>query len=136
MEKREISRCLLFKIEMWSIDVHMQKKKIQAQPSIRLFDLYPIILHWIEYYITNILQDLMSVKSRSSYQNYSYISQFHVSIWMKKIKCMFCLIRWLDTPVHFFLTDKDYFGHCVMLVIRFVVQTQANYLWLHNNLSN
>lgn len=31
------------------------KKKIQAQPSIGLFDLYPIILHWIEYYITNIL---------------------------------------------------------------------------------
>lgn len=40
------------------------------------------------------------------------------------------------TNAFFFLTDKDYFGHCVMLVIQFVVQTQANYLWLHNNLSN
>lgn len=100
------------------------KKKIQAQPSIGLFDLYSIILHWIEYYISIFLSKLFL---------HFPISRLYMD---EKIKCMFCLIRWLDTPVHFFLTDKDYFGHCVMLVIRFVVQTQANYLWLHNNLSN
>lgn len=112
------------------------KKKIQAQPSIGLFDLYPIILHWIEYYISPtfyrtlclFILDLL-IKIIPTYPNFT-------SLYGWKNKMHVLLNKVAPHTSALFLTDKDYFGHCVMLVIRFVVQTQANYLWLHNNLSN